>query len=707
MRCISSGYAGEMNHAPLSPRRRRPRADLARRPGLRRLLTLPLLGIIAAALLMIAPALASADSSTSLTVVGTSDVSDSGLMPDLIQPQFQAAYPQFTFKYVGSATGTAIASAENGTGGPSVLIVHAASLEASFVSGGFSDNNTPGYAIWTNDFILAGPKADPAGVGTNAANNIAQAFADVATAGLAGHATFISRGGTTTASGTTVEEHEIWGLVSSAGLTPSGVVLCDVSAADGGGMSPISPTVQSTSGQACPDSGTVSGTDAPSWYFVNSGASQGANVVATNACTATGITSGANTCYSLTDRGTFDFLTSLNSPAAGTTGIPNLAILTRNNSASAPGGADALVNYFHAYIINPSSPGETVNLTAAQDFINFITSPTIQSELKGYLANTPGDNGGPPFVADASPAITASGFPSTVNAGQSVTVTGTVSNLEPGYPALGGQTVSINETEGLSSIAVASGATNATGAYSITFTPPSSGSYDASTGTITPVEETTVNGAYSDTLSPAATSSTSVTVNGSVDITKDTASSSGVSLAGSVGPKAPDANGTVQVLARKQGSKGAFYTVGSTSLKAGATTYAVNGSLAPGKWQVEARYQDSGQFTTATSGTRNLTVSGSIVVVSFKKVTIKNGKLTLSGTVGQAPTTSSATIDLLYLKAGTKSFKRLARTSLGKNKTSFTIKGKLTRHTSYVLQLEYVHRGQTTSYSKLKTVTVS
>ena len=112
----------------------------------------------------------------------------------------------------------------------------------------------------------------------------------------------------------------------------------------------------------------------------------------------------------LTDRGTFDFLSAGGTLTAGPSTIPNLAIVTRDNSATAPGGANALINYFHVYIINPSKPGEAVNVTAAQDFVNFITSPTVQGQLKNYLANT-GDPGGAPFVADASPKITATGFP--------------------------------------------------------------------------------------------------------------------------------------------------------------------------------------------------------------------------------------------------------------------------------------------------------
>ena len=73
--------------------------------------------------------------------------------------------------------------------------MHAASLENQFVSGGYSYNNQYGNAIFTNNFVLAGPNADPAGVKANGASNVAQAFADVASAGVAGRASFFTRGG--------------------------------------------------------------------------------------------------------------------------------------------------------------------------------------------------------------------------------------------------------------------------------------------------------------------------------------------------------------------------------------------------------------------------------------------------------------------------------------------------------------------------------
>ena len=286
--------------------------------------------------------------------------------------------------------------------------------------------------------MLAGPGADPAGVAANASGNIAQAFADIASAGMAGKATFVSRGGTP---GTTVEEHQIWALVQANNLVPTGVLLCTVAPGNGGGETPIAPGWGVTaSGQQCPNGGTLpTGSQLPAWYVVT-GLTQGPNVIAANACTVG--KSGANTCYVLTDRGTYDYLASGLDTAGA---IPSLTILTRGpQAATAPGGADELINYFHAYIVNPSQPNEAVNLTAAQDLIAMLTSASFQSRLSTYLDDT-SDPAGPPFVADASPQLTELGLPTTSLAGKNVTVTGTLTNPEPGYPALAAQTVSVDE----------------------------------------------------------------------------------------------------------------------------------------------------------------------------------------------------------------------------------------------------------------------
>jgi len=669
----------------------------------RRILAVPLLGLLMAAMLMLFPALAGADTSSTLTVVGTSDVSDSGLVPNVIMPEFEKAYPQFSFSYKGSATGLAIQNAESGTGGPSALIVHAASLENQFVAGGYSYNNQYGNAIFTNDFVLGGPTGDPAGVAANGANNIAQAFADVASAGAAGKATFFTRGGTNTAPGTTVEEHTIWGLVHSSGLQPATLSLCVVSAADGGGMS---PTTAANNNQACPDAGTVNSSDAPSWYFINAGSSQGANVLAANACPPADAPSGSNTCYVLTDRGTYDYLASGTDPAGS---IPNLKIVTRGpQSATAPGGQYALVNYFHVYIINPSKPGETVNLTAAQDFVNFLTSPAFQAQLKTYLANT-SDPAGPPFVADASPDLTVSGFPKTYHANKQATVSGTLTNAEPGYPVLAGKTVSIDEVKGALVIPVASGKTDSTGHYKIKVTLPASGAYEVTTSQISQIENATLNPVYGDILSPAATAAAKVTVHAATANVRVLSQGGKAVVLGTVKPGTLHHKATVTVLARAAGKKGAFKKVASGRLAATQGNFAVSAPLAAGRWQVEVRFQDRGQVYAATSRAVTVTIGGKPASsVGLHSASAKKGKLTVRGTVSPAAA-SGAKVELLGLNTtpGAPSrFKVLGTVKLGAGKTSFTLHSAAKRGVRWVLQLEYLPAGQTSSFSGLRTVDV-
>jgi len=670
----------------------------------RRLLPLSILGLLAAAAMMLAPAMASADSASTVTIVGTSDVSDSGLFTNLIKPGFQAAFPQYTLNYNGAATGAAIQAAENGTGGPSALIVHAASLENQFVAGGFSLNNQFGHAIFRNDFILAGTTGDVAGVGSGgAANNIGQAFADLAAAGVAGNLTFDSRGGTNNAPGTTVEEHQLWALMNSSGLTPTGVSLCTVAAGDGGGMTPILPADLPASGQ-CPDSGTVTGpADLPPWYRIVSG-NQANNVIATNACTPT-----PHNCYALTDRGTYDFL-SAGGQGGGPSQVSQLSIVARDNSASAPGGPFALLNYFHAYIINPNKPGEAVNVPGAQALVSFLTSPSFQASLRNYLANT-GDPGGPPFIGDASPGLSSSGFPTLVGPNTPVTVTGTVAQSQPGFAPLSGQTVSVDQVAGGIPVAVASSNTNGSGGYSITFVPKSSGSYQVVTGELSQVENASLSPAYGDILAPAATSASSLTVRGTNSLTTAQATSTGVTVAGSVGPAAPDGNATVAIMARPQSSKGKFKSAGTSKLAAGQSVYAFSGKLAAGKWTVETVYQDGSQFVSATSVTKNITVKQRTTNVSFKKTTVQKGKITVSGALSLAPAVSKAKVMLLALqtsrtRAASAKFKQIGKTTVGAGKKKFTIKGKLKRGVSYVLELEYVHSGQPTTFSKLKSIAV-
>ena len=659
---------------------------------------------MAAAVLLIAPALASADTSSTLTVIGTSDVSDSGLIPNVIQPGFQKAYPQYTFKYIGTGTGNAIAQAESGAAGASNLIVHAASLENQFVAGGYSYEQY-GRALWTNDFVLAGANPDPAGIGAAAANNIALAFADIAAAGINGggtpRATFVSRGGTP---GTTVSEHGIWQIVSSSGLAPSGLLLCAVSAANGGGETPIAAGHGVTaSGQPCPSSGALpTGAALPAWY-VATGLTQGPNVQAANACN--GFPSGANSCYVFTDSGTYDYLASGTDPA-GT--IPALKVVTRDNSATAPGGQYELLNYFHGYIINPGKPGQSVNLPAAQAFLNYITSPDVQGQVAAYL-----EGHGNPFTPTASPLLKGSPLPATffARAGKKITATGTLTNAQPGYPVLSGERVLVSKVVNGLPVSVASGKTDSQGKYSIGFVAPTTAKYEITTSQIAKVEDSTLNPVFGDLLSPAATTATKITVHSVITQLASTTQGGQALIRGQVSPGTSHVKATVTLFAKQLGSKQAFKKVATYKLAANDANFAVVvAKLGPGTWLVQAKYADSGQVVAAQARTIQLTVGAKpSTSVSFSSVKVaKGGKVTVSGTIKPGAPASGATIEVLTMKTsgGAAQFGEKTKVNLAAGKTKFTTHFQLKTGNRYVLRLVNTQTGQPPSDSGLKTINV-
>jgi tungstate transport system substrate-binding protein len=641
-------------------------------------------------LMLAAAGPARADTPATLTVVGTSDVQDSGLMPQLIKPMFESAYPQFTLKYVSVGTGVAINDAESGVA--SALLVHAASLENQFVAQGFSQE-TYGRAIFYGDYVLLGPASDPAGVLSGAPHDIAGAFALIAAAGAAGKADFVSRGGTP---GTTVQEHAIWAL----GAGTPGLTMCDVSAANGGGEAP------STASGPCPTT-----TANPSWYHTT-GLTQGPNIEAANTCNFTNATSrGGNDCYVITDRGTFACLASA-ACAGGSAAPGNLKIVTRDNSASAKGGDTLLINSFHAYAVDPAkfagSSNVQINSTAAVDFLNFITSPSFQAQLRGFLGAT----SDPPFIADAAPVITASSSPSRVIAGTPITVTGKIVNPVPGTPALAGDTVTVSEVgSGLAAgVPVASGQTDPTGAFSITFSPPSTGRYQVSSGRITQVENRTLRPIFGDLLQPAATPASTITVQGVINGLSVTARPGGVLATGSLLPSSPHVKGTIALLARR-GRRGAFRQIATESLDGGDHSFAAGASLKPGSWTVEARFQDPGQIVAATSKPIRIVVPArgraGVRTTSFK---LARGAFKLTGVVTPKPAASATSVQVLGLDLGAASahFKLIATVKLHAGASTFTVHGKLRRGQRWVLQPRYAPGGAAgVGYGGLRTVRVT
>ncbi|HEY0823244.1 MAG TPA: substrate-binding domain-containing protein, partial [Ramlibacter sp.] len=135
-----------------------------------------------------------------IVMASTTSTEQSGLFGHLI-PEFAKA-TGITVKVVAVGTGQAIDMARRGDA--DVLFVHDRVAEEKFVADGFAARRHP---VMYNDFILVGPRADPAGV---KGRDIVEAMKKVAAA----NAPFISRGDK---SGTDAAEKRFWTMAGVAG----------------------------------------------------------------------------------------------------------------------------------------------------------------------------------------------------------------------------------------------------------------------------------------------------------------------------------------------------------------------------------------------------------------------------------------------------------------------------------------------------------
>jgi tungstate transport system substrate-binding protein len=517
-----------------------------------------------------------------LNVVGTSDVSDSKLI-DFLKPKFEAAYPQYNLLYSGNATLKAIDLSKSGN--YDALIVHAASVENQYVDEGWSAEPY-GRAIFWGDFVLLGPESDPAGVLDSSSHDVVSAFEKIAKAGDEGKAHFISRSG---APGTTVQEHAIWEMTDD-----SAVAKCTVSNALGGGETPSTDP----SGTACP-----SATSYPDWY--DSGdRKQAANIQYADQCTDK--FGSEPDCYVLTDRGTYQYL-------ASTGALSTLQIVTRDNDDTARGGIPALVNSFHAYAVNPQRFDDPdvragINLTGATDFLNWLTSSAGQAAVGSYL----NDTNDAPFLPSAAPTIAIDKAPKQVAAGKKLTVTGSVTNVVPGTPALNDIDVHLVGTPsagpGIDSETVATVKTDADGHFKPRYKPSRSLFYSVTTDQITKTEvEYTDSPPFIDILQPSAASAGRTVVLGKVTIKKVTLDHRKATVRGAVGPKA--ATGALVKIVGKHGAHKAT-VLKKVKLSAGDSSYKVTVKLGKGAWKLRAKYSNGENSRAATSAfSRKLTVS--------------------------------------------------------------------------------------------------
>lgn len=148
------------------------------------------------------PTQAPAASGCNLRLATTTSTADSGLL-DAILPNFQQKY-NCHVDVVAVGTGQAIEIGSKGDA--DVLLVHARKQEDQFVKDGHARER---FDVMYNDFIVVGPKADPAKIASSA--SAVDAFKKIASTA----SPFASRGDK---SGTNSKELSIW---ASAGITPT------------------------------------------------------------------------------------------------------------------------------------------------------------------------------------------------------------------------------------------------------------------------------------------------------------------------------------------------------------------------------------------------------------------------------------------------------------------------------------------------------
>ncbi|MEZ5644005.1 MAG: substrate-binding domain-containing protein [Burkholderiaceae bacterium] len=170
---------------------------------------------------------------SSIVVASTTSTEQSGLFGHIL-PQFKQA-TGIDVKVVALGTGQAIDMARRGDA--DVLFVHDKVKEEKFVADGFGVKRLD---VMYNDFVLVGPKDDPAGT---KGSDIVAALKKVAS----GNVAFISRGDK---SGTHAAELRFWKMAEAEAAKGGGYKEC------GCGMGPALNIAASSGAYALTDRGT-------------------------------------------------------------------------------------------------------------------------------------------------------------------------------------------------------------------------------------------------------------------------------------------------------------------------------------------------------------------------------------------------------------------------------------------------------------------
>ena len=171
----------------------------------------------------------------SIVVASTTSTQDSGLFGHIL-PIFKAK-TGIDVKVIAQGTGQALDTAKRGDA--DVVFVHAKAQEERFVSEGFGVKR---YAVMYNDFVLIGPKSDPAGVKGKDIGTALKAIKAKA-------APFVSRGDR---SGTHSAELALWKAADVDPAADKGTWYREI----GQGMGAALNTASSMNGYTLADRGT-------------------------------------------------------------------------------------------------------------------------------------------------------------------------------------------------------------------------------------------------------------------------------------------------------------------------------------------------------------------------------------------------------------------------------------------------------------------
>ncbi len=168
-----------------------------------------------------------------LRVSSTTSTDNTGLF-DVLNPPFEKMF-NCSIDVISQGTGKAIKTGEMGD--CDIVFVHSRKAEDKFVEEGYGVNRRD---VMYNDFVIVGPKDDPAGI--RGLKNAGDAIKRIA----AGNSPFISRGDD---SGTHKKEKEIWEKI---GIVPEGKWYIE----SGQGMGAVLLMAHEMKGYALSDRGT-------------------------------------------------------------------------------------------------------------------------------------------------------------------------------------------------------------------------------------------------------------------------------------------------------------------------------------------------------------------------------------------------------------------------------------------------------------------